>query len=61
MPTLIKPYPWIKRAGFPTITWISLINTASNPNADNSEREIDFPNVFNGSDRVRTLNVNSIQ
>lgn len=54
MHTLIKPYPWIKRAGVPTITWISLINTASNPNADNSEREIDFPNVFNGSDRVRT-------
>lgn len=42
MHTLIKPYPWIKRAGFPTITWISLINTASNPNADNSERELIF-------------------
>lgn len=54
---LIKFYFWIKRVGFFIIIWISLINIVLNFNVDNLEREIDFLNVFNGSDRVCILNV----
>lgn len=57
---LIKFYFWIKRVGFFIIIWISLINIVLNFNVDNLEREIDFLNVFNGSDRVCILNVNLI-
>lgn len=57
---LIKFYFWIKRVGFFIIIWISLINIVLNFNVGNLEREIDFLNVFNGSDRVCILNVNLI-
>lgn len=57
---LIKFYFWIKRVGFFIIIWISLINIVLNFNVDNLEREIDFLNVFNGSDRVCILNVNLV-
>lgn len=57
---LIKFYFWIKRVGFFIIIWISLINIVLDFNVDNLEREIDFLNVFNGSDRVCILNVNLI-
>lgn len=53
-------YFWIKRVGFFIIIWIGLINIVLNFNVDNLEREIDFLNVFNGSDRVCILNVNLI-
>lgn len=53
-------YYWIRRVGFFIIIWIGLINIVLNFNVDNLEREIDFLNVFNGSDRVCILNVNLI-